>query len=189
VLADDGGARGASFIGFGEKAALKKTKAHEGEIVRGDVSAGGELCALDRIPWISLGVVNVVEIVSGHGKGADDGCVFNSCVSAKLADELLEEGLGNSVDGDGRRNCRRSSREPEHIKVCCKVTCDTYRCQHRYGRTYVGHDAAIPKFHAYVSGSPRLVEPIPLKLTVMPVVPKYDHQRSPAKVTARDVSV
>ena len=97
MLADDGGARGASFIGFGEKAALKKTKAHEGEIVRGDVSAGGELCALDRIPWISLGVVNVVEIVSGHGKGADDGCVFNSCVSAKLADELLEEGLAVSV--------------------------------------------------------------------------------------------
>ena len=121
MLADDGGARGASFIGFGEKAALKKTKTHEGEIVRGDVSAGGELCALDRIPWISLGVVNVVEIVSGHGKGADDGCVFNSCVSAKLADELLEEGLGNSVDGDGRRNCRRSSREPEHIKVAAKL--------------------------------------------------------------------
>jgi hypothetical protein len=97
--------------------------------------------------------------------------------------------LGNSVDGGRGPNCRRSSREPNTSKFAAKLLCDTYRCQHRYGRTYVGRDRAIPKFHAYVSGCPSPVEPLPLKLTVMPVVPEYDHGRSLAKVRARDVSV
>jgi hypothetical protein len=74
-------------------------------------------------------------------------------------------------------------------KFAAKLPCDTYQCQHRYGRTYVGRDRAIPKFHAYVFGCPRSVEPLPLKLTIMPVVPEYGHRRSPAKVRARDVSV
>lgn len=63
--------------------------------------------------------------------------------------------LGNSMDGGRDAIAVVPAANRSRSKFAAKLPCDTYRCQHRYGRTYVGPGRAVPKLHAYVSGCPR----------------------------------